>query len=412
MRHLFALLVVLLPLSAAVAGPVASLETELSEIGEDKLFDRATVALQVVDLASGEEVFARNADLRMSPASTVKVLTAATALKSLGPAYRFTTRIAADARPDQDGVVHGDVFVRGGGDPTLVVEKLWKLVLDLQHSGVSRIEGDLVFDESFFEPAYALPGWDKPADLERGPAYFPSLSALSLNFNTVAILVRPASVPGQAAVVQLETAAGDHVTLDASVKTGSIGARRSVKIQRQVTAEGGMAFRVTGSVPAKGVMGRYYRTVADPTAHFIAAFSSLLAKQGIEVSGSARRGVTPDAAVELVELSSLPLAVVLMNMNKFSNNFYAEQVLRTIGAEVEDAPGSTELGLAVVDQYLRSLGLSDADFSLVNGSGLSRDARLTAAALNTVLIDMDRDPRVGPEFAASLVLAHDAKTKI
>ena len=216
MRVLLLLLCVV-GVSPAAAAP--SLDPVLAEIAEDRAFKRCDVGLQVVDLLSGEEVFAHDPEKPLSPASTTKVITAATALKELGPAFRFETSLLGDTRPNADGVLKGNLYVRGGGDPTLVIEKLWKMVLDLEQLGVTSVTGDLVFDDSYFDTDRRLPGWTKAEDIERGPAYFPSISALSLNFNTVSLLVRPGAGSGKAAVVGLETAADGYVTVVNKVTT-------------------------------------------------------------------------------------------------------------------------------------------------------------------------------------------------
>ncbi len=143
--------------------------------------------------------------------------------------------------------------------------------------------------------------------------------------------------------------------------------------------------------------------MADPTGQFAAAFQYQLEDQGIAVTGRYRRGTTPYDATMLVHTPSETLGAILMDMNKFSLNFQAEQILRTVGAEVE-GEGSTEAGLRVVRRYLDSLGVGPGDVVLVNGSGLSREARLEPSVLTAVLVDMARDPQVGAEFLASLAI--------
>lgn len=393
------------PRAAPVAALPKDLESELARMVDQKWLSKMQLGLQVVDLQSGAAVFERNADTLLGPASTNKVVTAAAALKTLGPSWRFRTAVTSDARPDAGGVVKGNVYVRGSGDPTLVVEKLWKLVADMELAGVKSIQGDLVFDDTAFTADTSLAGWDKAADIERGPAYFPALSALSVNFNTTAIVVRPGPKAGEPAVVRLETPAGAYVEVESKVTTGPSGGRRGVQVERIVRPDGGMKFVVTGAVPVDDEASRYYRTIADPTGHFAAIFAELVRARGITWSGTLRRGPSPDAPEVLAEVESPALAAVLMDMNKLSSNYSAELVLRALGAASGELQGSTETGLAVVRDYLVGLGLDDQDFVLVNGSGLSREARLTPAALNAVMIDMQRDPRVGPEFAASLALA-------
>ena len=254
-----------------------ALEDVLGAIGSDRLFTDARVGVHVVDVRTGEAVWARDATVPLNPASTTKLLTAATALRTLGPAHTFTTTFLADDLPEPDGVLAGPLYVRGGGDPTLVVEKLWKMVRDLQLAGVKRIEGGIVLDESMFGPDHELPGWGKARDIERGPSYFPALSALSLNFNTVALAVRPGAA-GKPAVVLPETDAGDYIEVVSTVKTGGAGSRRFIDIDRHVLADGRMRFEVSGQVPADDPMRRYYRSVDDPTRYTGAVVGRLLAQ--------------------------------------------------------------------------------------------------------------------------------------
>jgi len=258
-----------------------------------------------------------------------------------------------------------------------------------------------VFDERFFDTDYALPGWNKREDIEKGPSYFPSISALSLNFNTVALLVGPGSEVGAPARVVLETPADDYVVIDNQVKTGT---RRWLDISREIRDKD-VKFTVKGSIPSSSKTRRYYRAVPDPTAHFIAAWVQFMKIQGIEFKGRVRRGKAPQSATSLVALDSPPLAAILMDMNKYSNNFMAETVLRTLGAELIGTPGSTASGLQVVRDYLVSIGLSPTEFRLVNGSGLTREAHLRPGHVNAVLVDMARDPQSGGEFVTSLAIS-------
>jgi D-alanyl-D-alanine carboxypeptidase/D-alanyl-D-alanine-endopeptidase (penicillin-binding protein 4) len=389
------------PLPAKPA-PARSLDPILAPLTNDRLFRDAEVAMQVVSLRTGDEVFGYQADMGMVPASTMKILTAAAALKTLGPSYRFVTRVLTDGKLRPDGVLDGNLYIRGGGDPTFVVEKLWKLVLDLRLNGVLRIEGNVYFDDSWYDRNWATPGWNKARDIAEGPSYFAQTGALALNFDTVAVVVRPGAVAGAPAVVVLETVAPGVVTLDNRLVTTS-GGRRRVEVQRVVTGRT-MSLSLTGTVPLSATAVRYYRTVPDPTAYFTAAFAAQLRAQGISVGGSYLDGIAPSGSKELLSLKSPPLASILMDMNKYSSNFIAEQVVKALGAEVAGAPGTTASGIAVIEDYLASLGIPREEFKLVNGSGLTRNARIRPTHLTAVLADMAGDPRVGHEFMASLAI--------
>jgi D-alanyl-D-alanine carboxypeptidase/D-alanyl-D-alanine-endopeptidase (penicillin-binding protein 4) len=384
--------------------PAHSLEELLGPVAKDKLFTLAEVGLQVVNLRTGEEVFARNADTALIPASTEKVITAATALKRLGPGYRFTTDIYTDGEVDGSGKLQGNLYVRGHGDPTLVVEKLWKLVYDIKLYGIEQIQGDVVFDDSFFGSDYSLHGWDKASDIEEGPSYFPTLGALSLDTNTVALVIRPGATLGADARVQLETPASDYVTLDNTMTTGSASSRYWFDIDRSME-DGKLKFEIKGSVPFDHTVEREYRAVQDPTAHFSAAFHDMMRQQGISVSGHYRRGLAPSTADIILQLRSQPLAQIVADMDKYSYNFHAEQVLRAVGAEVMGVPGTTEKGIQVVKDYLTEIGVDPSEYNIVNGSGLSRDAWVHPTVLTAILVDMARDDKVSAEFESALSIA-------
>jgi serine-type D-Ala-D-Ala carboxypeptidase/endopeptidase (penicillin-binding protein 4) len=386
-----------------VMASAADLDQRFETLIGDAALRGADVGLHVVDVETGQTVFSHRGEEGFHPASTMKVLTSAAALHHLGPSYRFSTTTFTDERIDAAGVVKGNLYVQGHADPTLVIEKLWKLVYDMELAGLEEVRGDVVFDEAFLSTSYALPGWNKKEDLDEGPSYFPSLSALSVNFNTVAVVVAPGSEVNKPARVQLETAANGYVTIDNQVTTASPGTRRWIDIDR-VMEDGQVKITVKGSMPSNADMRRYYRAVPDPTAHFMAVFKGLMEDRGIKVSGAYRRGPVPGGARELVDLPSPPLPAVLMDMNKYSNNYMAELVLRTLGAEVSGVPGTTEKGLDAVVSYLQHAGVDVGDLQLVNGSGLTRKASIAPVHLTAVLEQMHSDRRVGAEFHTSLAI--------
>jgi D-alanyl-D-alanine carboxypeptidase/D-alanyl-D-alanine-endopeptidase (penicillin-binding protein 4) len=184
------------------------------------------------------------------------------------------------------------------------------------------------------------------------------------------------------------------------VVTGSTSTWRSIEIEREITGPT-MQFTVTGSMPLGAGTRKYYRSVAEPTSHFAAAFQQMLETHDIQVGGRHRRARVPESAFLLRSLRSPPLAAILMDMNKYSNNFMAEQVLRALGAEVHGVPGTTTKGLQVIRDYLVSLGVEQSAFTLVNGSGLSRDIWVAPSTLTAVMVDT----RVGHEFVSSLAIA-------
>lgn len=387
------------PQAPVVSDPVA---LALQPLLADPLLQNAEVGIHVVRVRTGEEVFAYQADKPLQPASTMKVLTTAAALRTLGPAYTFKTEVLYDGTLNDNGLLEGNLYIRGRGDPTFVVEDLWKLVTDLRLAGVKEVKGNLVLDDSYMTRSLWIPGWNKESDMESGPAYFPPLGALSLNYNTIALVVGPGPAVGSQARVAAETPS-TVIEIDNRVTTGAKGGRPSVKLERKLE-DGKVKFALTGSYPAGEEVSRYYRTVGDPTAYYQGALVALMKDQEIPVKGKNQIGKVPDSAELLFSHASPPLATILAEVNKHSNNFMAEQVLMAMGAAVHGAPGTTEKGLQVVATYLASLGLSSSDYQIVNGSGLSRGTTVRPDLLTAVLVDMYNDQKVGAEFRSSMAI--------
>ncbi len=369
---------------------------------DDALFHVADSGLHIVDLGTGETLFDQQAGRPLVPASTMKLLTAWVALKELGPSWRFTTVMGTDGELSPDGTLAGDLVVVGGGDPSLVVEKLWKMVVDLKAEGVRRIRGDLVLDDGYFDHRWLIEGWRKPADLARGPAYFAPLGALSGNFNTAASVVGPGAGVGEPARVELETPAPGIVEVEAQADTVERG-RRRLQVERIVEGER-VRFVVKGRVPLEADPVRIYRTVPRPTPYFGAVLRYLLEHEGVELKGRLVVRAAPDDLRPLVTHRSEPLATLLATMNKHSSNFIAEQVLKAVSAELDGPPGSTAGGLAHVRRHLEAIGVDLDEVHLVNGSGLSRSIRLAPEHLTAVLRDAALDPSISPEFVASLAI--------
>jgi D-alanyl-D-alanine carboxypeptidase/D-alanyl-D-alanine-endopeptidase (penicillin-binding protein 4) len=380
------------PVAAALAG-----------LSADPVFTSAAVSLQVVNVRTGEEVYAWGEDKQLVPASTMKLLTIAAALRALGPDFRFPTWFLHDGELGSDGRLVGNLYVKGQGDPTMVVERMWRIAQDLRNRGVREVQGDIVFDDSYFSGTTMIPGWNKEEDLENGPTYFASLGALSVNYNVATIVVRPGAGAGQPAVVELDTPTS-AVVVESQVTTGRKGSSPRIGIERTLDEETGKitTFKLTGTYPAEGDTQFYYRTIADPLGNYIGALQSVFKQQGIKVSGRWRPGATARDAKLLYKAESVSLTEIVATTSKHSNNFMAEQILRSVGAERYGLPGTTESGLRVVGDYLTSLGIPASEYHLVNGSGLARDLMLRPSTLNGVLLDMYRSPEVGPEFVASL----------
>ncbi len=385
-----ALLCQLTPLPA-VEG---SLSGELRRIVGSQPLASSNVSVQVLDAATGESLYAHNPGVMLKPASNMKLVTAAAALALLKPEYRFRTWFYADAPPDAAGVVRGNLYIKGGGSPGLVGEDWWQMARHLRALGVQRVEGGLVGDATFFDELERGPRWPSP---QVDNPYNAPVSALSCFFNAVAVTVRPGA-PGGPPAVFLEPFDGFFKIVNTAVTSGR---GRNLRLSR--TFEGGQnVIHVAGRVGADAAPYTTYKNVEDPTLYALHAFREAASREGITFRDASRKGTVPGDARLIWTHESRPLAQLIRDMNKESNNFMAESILKTIGAEQSGSPGSTAKGAAAVRSWLASIGVATDGIVIADGSGLSPDNRLSADALAHILRTTQENFHAAPEFVASL----------
>jgi D-alanyl-D-alanine carboxypeptidase/D-alanyl-D-alanine-endopeptidase (penicillin-binding protein 4) len=359
---------------------------------------KADIGLHVVRLKDGATLASHQADRPFLPASNVKLLTTAAALRTLGPDYRFPTRLYATG-PLAGGHLRGDLVLKGFGDPELVSERLWLLVASLRQKGLKEVTGDLVVDESFFDDDYRAPGWGGQMSTR---AFYAPVAPASLNFNAVTVHVEPGSAPGRPALVLIEPPTA-YVVLTNRATTGRAGSGLRLVVDR-LSGSRKDTIAVKGSIPYDAERATHYRSVTHPWRYLATVFAEELRRQGISIKGRLREGRVPESAQELVEFESRPLGRIVQDLNKLSNNFMAEAMLKTMGVHLYGPPGSFEKGLAAVEDFLRSLGIEPGSYKLVDGSGLSKTNRLTPRQLTAVLAEMWRDFRYRPEYVVSLAV--------
>ncbi|MEK6710512.1 MAG: D-alanyl-D-alanine carboxypeptidase/D-alanyl-D-alanine-endopeptidase [Nitrospinota bacterium] len=356
------------------------------------------VSVTVRSLASGETLFAHHPDAQRIPASNIKLATTAAALAVLGPDYTFPTDVYAED-PIRGGTLEGNLYLKGYGDPSLVQERLRELARELRLLGLRRVKGALVADDTYFDAERYGQGWHAEGSLR---PYLAPHGALSLNFNVVWVMIDPGPEPGAPARVVLEPET-DTVRLEGSVETGPPGGRPQVRLSRR-RVEGRDRVRAGGAIPARSKRVTSPVTVSEPALFAAGGFAAFLKEQGVEIGGGIRKGATPEEAELLARTLSRPLGELVRDVNKISNNFMAEQVLKTLGAELHGLPGTAEKGLRVVRGFLVSAGVPADSFTLADGSGLSRLNRISAAGLAALLAAVHRDFRLRPEFMASLAV--------
>jgi serine-type D-Ala-D-Ala carboxypeptidase/endopeptidase (penicillin-binding protein 4) len=371
------------------------LTQNVQKILQTNCLDRNQTAVSIISIPDGKSVFHYNAETPLLPASTMKIVTTAAALHHLGPEFRFHTQILHTGQR-LGNMIQGDLVLRGGGDPKLTYENLWRIVVQLKDSGINSISGNLIYDTSFFDELDRAPAWD---EIRSQRAYDAKLCALSLNFNTINIHVAPTS-PGQAARVWLEPAP-EYIHIINETRTTS-GRNNSISARRSEDESGRTYIRVLGRLWQNSDTRTIRLNVLDPPRYAASSFRALLQQAGIELLGETIYTNTSIRAKLLYTHSSEPLSLILKELNTYSNNFVAEQIIKTMAAKKYGSPGSHNHGLQLVADFLRDSGIHTRGLILADGSGLSRRNSFTTRAMTDLLAVVYPRFDIGPDFLASL----------
>lgn len=368
------------------------LQAELRGILADADLGSATVGVIVTDVETGEVVVEQRADTLLNPASNAKIITAAAALSLLGPEYRFVTALYGDA---EGTAIDGPLYLRGRGDPTLFTEDIWGLAVQLSRRGIRVVRGDIIVDDSYFDDSTEPPAFDQQPN-ER--SYFrAAVGAVNVNRNVVSVHVRPSAQPGRPAIV---TPVPDgYLRLINDTVTVSEGAP-SIRFSTRPD-EGGTQARVWGSLPVGHHGVRQRSRIDNPSLFAGASLNEALESLGITVVGRVREGVMSPPAPLLARHTSEPLSALMWVVGKNSDNFTAETLLITLGAQGV-APGTWERGCEAARGYLESIGIEQGSYQLVNGSGLFDANRYTPRQIGTVLRAAWLDQTIRAEFISQL----------
>jgi D-alanyl-D-alanine carboxypeptidase/D-alanyl-D-alanine-endopeptidase (penicillin-binding protein 4) len=357
----------------------------------------ARTGILVTDVETGQVLFARDPDALLNPASNVKLVTSAAALARLGPDFRFDTEFYVDSGAGDAST--RALYVKGKGDPSLVTERLWAIAGDLFHLGLRRV-GDVVIDDSYFDGERLGPGFDQ----ETGDkSYLAPTGAASLNWNTIAVHVAPGDRRGGKARVELEPAS-DLFEVDVRATTVAPGARRKLVVSSvQVGAR--QRVIVEGRIPQGSRLQTVWRRIDDPALYLGNTLRRLLELRGVKFAGKVRRGAVPQGARLLHVAQSESLGEIVRRLNKTSNNFVAEQLIETLGAQQKGAPGSWPKGVEAVEEFLAELGVPRGGYVMKNGSGLNDTNRFSARQLVTILRAMWARFPLHAEYVVSLPVA-------
>jgi D-alanyl-D-alanine carboxypeptidase/D-alanyl-D-alanine-endopeptidase (penicillin-binding protein 4) len=392
----------LLPLCVALFAPAALAQADVAAILKRANMPSSAVALYVapVDPQAAPRL-ALNADTPLSLASTMKLVTTYAALDLLGPSRTWQTTFYADAPPDAEGRI-GNLYIKGGGDPSLTAERFWRMLWRLHTvGGVNEITGHLIIDRS----AFSLPGFDAAAfDQKPQRAYNVGPDALLIDYQAIAFFLKPdpATKTVHAAIdsPRGDVALNDSISLDE--KRACTGWRDAITMRFPDAQH----LTLSGSYPAACGEKTLYLAMPQANAHLLGLFTSLW--PGKPYTGSLREGLVPGNAVELLSADSPPLADLLREVNKWSNNVMARHLFLALSGQ---NPATLSASRAAVAQWLAAQGIDFPELTIENGSGLSRRERLSAAHLGRLLQAAWHSPWQ-PELLASLpILGIDGTLK-
>jgi len=391
--------------SALAAGQ--ALPEHIARILEGHGISPSDVSIVVQDVDADEPLLSHLADVPRNPASVMKLVTTWTALEVLGPAYTWKTEVYT--RGDRDGGrLDGDLAIKGYGDPYLVIEEFWKLLRAVRQTGLDQIGGNLVLDDSYFDIEE-----DDPGDFDGQPyrTYNVVPNALLVNFKAVYFQFFPDLAKREVSIV-----------LDPPLS--NLGIENSLELDSGPCRgyQRGISFNPTDEVAIDEIVfdGKFpercrqygmSRTVLEHDTYTYGLFTTLWSEMGGRLEGHMEHGIIGPDEQPIVVWRSKPLGEVIRSINKNSNNVMTRQLIYTLAAEQRGAPGTRAAGVEVVHDFLTAKGLPTESLVLRNGAGLSREGRVTARLLASILLAAEKSA-FAPEFIASLSLGgYDGTTR-
>lgn len=376
---------------------VEELPDEVKKLLKKYRIPEDNLSIYIRDLTADAPNLVLNIDELRSPASTMKLVTTYAALKELDPNYTWKTQAWLRGKLDE-GVLDGDLILKGYGDPFLVYENFWKFVHELREKGLREIKGNIIIDNSFYD----LPKHD-PAAFDNKPlrVYNTAPSALMFNFQATRFLIRPDKKNERIDVIPYPWVPGFTYVNQLEYKEGRC--RRSHYRPRLTLDE-------TKNLVIKGKYspecGQHYimRVISTPEKHAFNAFRDFWRDLSGSIGGGLKRGQKQTGDTLFHTHHSRTLGEQIRTINKWSNNVMTRQLLLTIGAKRFGVPGTIEKGRKAIREIFQENKIDTTDFIIDNGSGLSRTSRITARQMGQLLETAWRDEYM-PEFLSSMSLS-------
>lgn len=361
----------------------------------------AIAGISIRNAADGKLIYNHQGDVRLRPASNMKLFTAAAALNVLGTDYTFPTEVYMDGSMKQK-ILKGNLYLKGKGDPTLMKADFGKMAMDVKKQGITRIAGNLIGDDSWYDDvrySVDLPWSDETT------YYGAQISALTASPTTdfdagaVKVEIKPVDHIGNRPAVEI-TPNTDYVKVINRALTVGKEEKKKITIERQ---HGKNTLVVDGTIPITTKNVTEWAAVWDTTRFALTLFKEALEEQGIKVEGKIKAGLVPDTATLIANHRSMPLSELVVPFMKLSNNTHAEILTKEMGKVVE-GEGSWKKGLSVLKSELNRLGVNTDTMVLRDGSGISHVTSVQANQISQLLFAVQKETWF-PAYLHSLPIA-------
>ena len=385
------------------AASYSQIEPQIQSILKSEPLIGSSLAISVRKSTNGELLYSSNGDMRLHPASNLKLLTAAAAFETLGKDYQFTTEVWINGRI-KDNVLKGDLFLKGKGDPTLLKEDLDLFAKDLLANGIHSINGNIIADDNWYDDVRLSQDltWS-----DESQSYGAQVSALTLSpdedydAGTVIIQASPAAKVGDPANLTLSPST-DYVKIMNQTKTVEKNGSTKIEIERE---HGTNQVIVKGTIALDHKDLKSWIAVWEPTQYVLHIFKSSLEMNGIQLGKESKllTGEIPEEATLLTYKKSIPLKDLLVPFMKLSNNGIGETLTKEMGKIIYNE-GSWDKGIEVIRETISSFGMNPNTLQLRDGSGISHKNMIPADELTQLLFAVQSKSWF-PEFENSLPLS-------
>lgn len=342
----------------------------------------------------GNSIYSLNANQKFVPASLSKILTGAAAIRIFSPGQKFKTELLSDASIEGT-TLKGDLYIRGGGDPSLISENMWVLVNNFRRTGITKITGAVYVDNSIYDPFFIDSSRE---DVRVDRAYDSPVSATAFNWNTMSIYIRPGSKEGEPVRVITDPAKTFYKIINEAKTRSANGSTLEVtRKNNEITIKGKLGIKTGEKV--------FYKNIDNPVEWVGHSLIGFLEERGIKVEGkNIQPKVTPTTAKALAFVEGWDIEETVSGLMRFSNNFIAEMLTKNMAIEKGAKTGTIAEGVKIIKNVLSEYGIPESSYEFKNPSGFSRDNKISPETLVKILESIRKDFLTSPGLINALAV--------